>query len=141
MITILKINYLNLLCCIFLMTLLSCRPGNGISVSPGESFQPFFETFQSAAQSGNLSSLVDRIRFPLEWEKCFEGDCETSLTPPNDFYREFRYEPLLFVYPLKREQKGSVMEVHFGYEARFYTLQFMLLEGKWVLVKIKTGSC
>ena len=60
--------------------------------------------------------MADRIRFPLEWEKCFEADCDLKCMNPREFFSEFTFEPGRFVYPLSAiKARGDDIEVTFGY--------------------------
>ncbi len=105
-----------------------------------EPFHLFFDRFKRSWQRRNMKSISGNIKFPLILESSFEGEVETSSIEKKNFFNEAEIdEPFMYKMTFRKESE-KVLTVMYGYEASQYTLYFSLIDGNWVLLKIrKTG--
>ena len=106
-----------------------------------EPFHVFFEKFKGSWQNKNMEGISPHVKFPLELILMEEGAASSEKLQSDDFFsRTTISEPFMYGMTFEKESASTLL-VQYGYEAQQYTLHFSVINGIWILVKIRISTC
>ncbi len=106
-----------------------------------EKFHIFIGKFMKIHKNKNINFVKSRIKFPIQVDKCFEGECQEKTYNKSNFKKSAIQLKGPYMYKPRLTYKKNMIEYSFRTEGSSATMFFKLIKNKWYLVKVTFSSC